>query len=63
MDIPEKIVNKIIGKKKFQGKGDSDYDGVKDSKDCQPHNPLRQELAGYGERRIGEMKKKLRSDY
>ena len=37
------IIKNILGKPKFKGKGDWDFDGIKDSKDCQPFNPLRQD--------------------
>jgi len=35
------VIKNILGTKK--GK-DSDMDGVPDKKDCQPHNPMRQDI-------------------
>ena len=37
------VIKNILGKPKFKGKSDWDFDGIKDSKDCQPFNPLRQD--------------------
>lgn len=50
MKKPEDIVKKIIGKGRYT-KSDRDGDGVKNSKDCQPDNPMRQDavdIAGRG---------------
>ena len=38
-----KAINKMIGNKKFGGKNDLDFDGVKNKKDCQPKNTMRQD--------------------
>ena len=39
----DKQIKNILGKPKFKGKGDWDFDGIPDKKDCQPFNPLRQD--------------------
>jgi len=45
MKIAKRIVYNIIGKgKKFGGKNDWDGDGIKNKKDCQPRNTMRQDL-------------------
>ena len=46
--IADRVITRIIGKSKKKGK-DSDGDGVVDSKDCQPHNTMRQDAGKYGE--------------
>jgi len=40
-----KIITNIIKLKKFGGKKDWDGDGIKNGKDCQPRNTMRQDLA------------------
>ena len=42
MDI-NKVINKIIGNKKFGGKNDLDGDGIPNKKDCSPRNTMRQD--------------------
>ena len=47
MDITKKIVGNIIGNpRKRGGKNDWDGDGVKNKKDCQPRNTMRQDKTG-----------------
>lgn len=44
MSIEKKIIKNIIGNpKKRGGKNDWDGDGVKNKKDCQPRNTMRQD--------------------
>jgi len=49
-------VKRILGKSLFKGKNDWDYDGVKDKRDCQPYNPLRQDDIFEKERKRAEHK-------
>lgn len=54
MTTPEKVVKNILGKPRDK-KTDRDLDGVSNSKDCQPDNPMRQDpvrIAGEGLSRI-----------
>ena len=51
MDV-DKMINNIIGKKKFGGKNDLDYDGVPNRKDCQPRNTMRQDASNF---KIGDI--------
>lgn len=47
MKEPKDVINKILGKPR---KNDKDFDGVKDSKDCQPNNPMKQDVDQIAER-------------
>jgi len=59
--ITEKIIKNILGKPK-KGK-DSDGDGVVNSKDCQPHNTMRQDQNRDAAMRIYRMQDNLRRWY
>ena len=43
MDISKKIIGNIIGNKKYGGRNDWDGDGIRNKKDCQPRNTMRQD--------------------
>ena len=44
MKISDKIVGNILGKPRVRGgKNDWDGDGVRNKKDCQPRNAMRQD--------------------
>jgi len=43
MTSSKRILQKIIGNKRFGGKNDWDFDGVINKKDCQPRNTMRQD--------------------
>ena len=47
MVMPKRILQKIIGNKRFGGKNDWDFDGVTNKKDCQPRNVMRQDVIGW----------------
>ena len=47
MDISKKIIGNIIGSKRHGGKNDWDGDGIRNKKDCQPRNTMRQDSDAY----------------
>jgi hypothetical protein len=57
MNIAKKVLNNMLGTKKKAK--DSDYDGVPDYKDCQPHNTMRQDfITDEGRKRLSQMNKR-----
>jgi len=55
--LSSKIVSNIIGNKRFGGKNDWDFDGVKNKKDCRPRNTMRQDKVIYAfDDRVGGLR-------
>ena len=47
MNISKKIIGNIIGNKRHGGRNDWDFDGIRNKKDCQPRNTMRQDSDAY----------------
>ena len=59
MKSPEETVKKIIGKGRYT-KSDRDGDGVVNSKDCQPDNPMRQDHIDIAARGLSTLNRNMR---